>query len=106
MILGVLALTLVVDALGFFEAANHRFYDLLLRIRGERVCDTRILIGAVDEASLSKLGKWPIRRTHYARLLERLAQADAVALDIILAEPDQDDPALAAALRRPTAVAS
>jgi adenylate cyclase len=49
----------------------------------------------IDEASLEKIGQWPWPRSELARLVERLnaAGAKAVAIDLILAEPDRLSPA-------------
>lgn len=64
-----------------------------------------IVIIAIDNASLAKIGRWPWPRSVHAALLERLAQtrARAIGLDVILAEPDRQDPgddlALAKAIR-------
>jgi len=48
----------------------------------------------IDEASLAKVGQWPWPRSILARLIERLADAGAraVAIDLILAEPDRLSP--------------
>lgn len=65
----------------------------------------RIVIVAIDDASLAALGRWPWRREIHARLIERIGQAGpaAVGLDVLFSEPDaqhpEDDRRLAAALR-------
>ena len=53
-----------------------------------------IVIIAVDEYSLTKLGRWPWSRRIHAELLDKLSETDAraVVFDIIFAEPDQHDP--------------
>lgn len=64
--------------------------------------DAGIVIVAIDEASLTELGRWPWPRSLHAALLDRLHEAGsrAVALDIIFTEPSADDARLATALRR------
>ncbi len=54
----------------------------------------------IDEASLKALGQWPWPRTRLADLVERLheAGAAAIALDVLLAEPDRTSPRAVAAL--------
>ena len=65
-----------------------------------------VVIVAIDDASIAELGRWPWRRALHAALLERLhAQgARAVALDLLLTEPDlqapEGDIALADAMTR------
>ncbi len=52
-----------------------------------------IVVVAIDDKSLQKLGRlryWS--RARYAQLLERLAQAKVVGIDIVFAEPDERDP--------------
>ncbi|MDE1929563.1 MAG: CHASE2 domain-containing protein, partial [Burkholderiales bacterium] len=63
-----------------------------------------IVIVAIDDASIARIGRWPWPRAVHATLLERLAQAHprAIALDLVLSEPDPDprqDRLLARALR-------
>ncbi|WP_312327558.1 CHASE2 domain-containing protein [Stenotrophomonas sp.] len=68
--------------------------------------DPRLLVVAIDDASLQQLGQWPWPRSTHARLLDRLTAAGSqrVALDLVLSEPDRQDSAqdaeLAAAIRR------
>jgi adenylate cyclase len=63
--------------------------------------DDRIVIVALDDKSLEKLGhisKWP--RSYYARLTDKLAreQARVIAFDVLFAEPSEDDGQLAVAI--------
>ena len=53
-----------------------------------------IIIVAIDDASMSQLGRWPWSRGVHAELVKRLtsAGARAIALDIIFAEKDRRDP--------------
>ncbi|HRD67986.1 MAG TPA: EAL domain-containing protein [Candidatus Competibacter sp.] len=63
-----------------------------------------IVIVAIDEQSLRELGRWPWSRRLHAQLLRKLdaVGVKAIALDIVFAEPDANDPGadaeLAAAL--------
>ncbi len=93
-----IALVLAAEVLGLFTGMDNHSYDLFFRLRGPREPDNRILIAAVDEHTLESLGRWPLRRSHYARLLERLGKASLVGLDILLVEPTDDDAVLAEAV--------
>ncbi|MFL9584734.1 CHASE2 domain-containing protein [Stenotrophomonas sp. AB1(2024)] len=68
--------------------------------------DPRLLVVAIDDASLQQLGQWPWPRSTHARLLDRLTAAGSqrVVLDLMLSEPDRQDSAqdaeLATAIRR------
>lgn len=52
----------------------------------------------IDEKSLAKLGQWPWPRTRVADLIDKLTALGAVviAFDIVFAEPDRLNPAIAA----------
>jgi hypothetical protein len=88
------------DYAGSLAGFNTYFYDLAFRIRGQRSPDNSIIIAAIDEKTLAELGRWPIPRLHYARLLEELAGAEAVGIDLILAEASEDDALLGEAIRK------
>lgn len=51
-----------------------------------------VVVVAIDDASLQRIGRWPWRRSVHAALLERLkeAQPRAVLLNLVLSEPDTD----------------
>ncbi len=53
-----------------------------------------IVIVAIDEQSLERLGRWPWSREVHARLVEQLtlAGAKAIVLDVLFSEPDPVDP--------------
>lgn len=79
-------------------------YDGLIRLKSNHNQTSDIVVVAVDERSLSELGRWPWPREYHAQLVDKLAQAKAVGLDIVLAEPShnmpESDQALADAIRR------
>ncbi|KAA8997882.1 CHASE2 domain-containing protein [Stenotrophomonas cyclobalanopsidis] len=80
-------------------------YDLLVGDWEYRP-DPSVLIVAIDEDSLQRIGQWPWPRSVHARLLDRLTDAgvERVVLDLMLSEPDRhdarQDAELAAAIRR------
>ncbi|WP_373499188.1 CHASE2 domain-containing protein [Desulfococcus sp.] len=92
-----LGATLSMEYLGGFGGLDRYVYDLFFRIRGERPADSRIVVVAIDEKTLRKLGAWPIKRGYYADLIDRVRQADAVGLNVILAEASDEDARLKAA---------
>ncbi|WP_374378131.1 CHASE2 domain-containing protein [Dongia sp.] len=74
-----------------YQRLDPRPYDPTLPVR----------IADIDERSLLKFGQWPWSRSQFARILDRLGElgAAAVAIDVLLAEPDRTAPqSLAAAL--------
>jgi signal transduction histidine kinase/CHASE2 domain-containing sensor protein len=87
------------EYLGILSGMNTYFYDLAFRIRGAREPLQRIVVVAIDEKTLEALGRWPLKRSLYASVLERTAAADVVAFDIMMVEPTPDDAALARKMR-------
>ncbi|NVN92290.1 MAG: CHASE2 domain-containing protein [Desulfuromonadales bacterium] len=94
------ALILSAEYLGVFLGMDSYCYDLFFRLRGMEEPDRRILIAAIDEQTLSRLGRWPLKRTHYVKLLDALGAARVVGLDVLMAEPSDDDHDLIEAIRR------
>ncbi len=66
-------------------------YDAGLALWG-RPAPQDIVIVAIDDASIEAIGRWPWKRAVHATLLEKLAlmKPRAVALDLVLSEPDAD----------------
>ena len=91
-----------------FTSFEYKSYDLLSRTLNREKGSNNILVVQVDQASLDSLAAdgitWPWPRQIYAPLFERLAQADAVFVDIIFSEQSsyghEDDTILAAALKK------
>jgi adenylate cyclase len=89
-----------------FSTFELKAYDLLSRLFNPAKGHEEIVIVQVDQPSLDSLAAegvtWPWPRQVYAPLFERLAQADAVFVDIIFSEPssygNEDDSILAASL--------
>ncbi len=72
----------------FFE---DRFYDLRMRLTIDRdKKDDRLVLAAIDDKSLTKIGRWPWTRTHIANLVNKLNNygAKVVAFDIFFSEPE------------------
>ncbi len=72
------------------ESLEVRTFDTRFRVRGRTEPAPEILIVAIDQATLERIGSWPFSRLHYARLLDRLAGEGArvVAFDINFPRPD------------------
>lgn len=89
----------------WLDRLNSSFYDAAVTLH-QRELDKDILVVAIDERSLDEIGRWPWRRSVYARLIDQLTDAgvSAVGVDIILSEPDSEHPnedaLLAAAIKR------
>lgn len=88
---------------GATARVDNAIYDELVHLRAPSPSD-RILIVAIDDASVAAIGRWPWNREIHADALDRIASAApaAVAYDVIFTEPassPREDARLAAALR-------
>lgn len=75
----------------FLIFLNHKIYDSLLRsTHSPEVTNVPVIVD-VDEKSLLRFGQWPWPRYRIARLLEKIKHlgAQAVAIDMVFAEPDR-----------------
>ncbi|MCL4503841.1 MAG: CHASE2 domain-containing protein [Deltaproteobacteria bacterium] len=75
----------------FTEFMELKLYDLKFRFRGARPPSSEVVILAIDDESLKKVGRWPWSRTDTARLIKIVKDAGprVVALDIIFAEKEE-----------------
>lgn len=75
-------------------------YRTRFRLRGELGWDDRIVLIAIDNASLKELGRFPWPRQYYTRLIAELTAAEpsAIAINLLWSEPSPQDSQLAAAI--------
>lgn len=99
-----LSIALVVLVTWFTPTLSAASLNLLFRLRGALPAPDDLVILAVDDQSLRRVGQWPWPRSVMATVVDRLTQARArsIGLDIIYAEPsnDNEDRQLALALAR------
>ncbi len=76
----------------FVQNIELRSLDARFNLRGKRPVDPRIVIVDLDEETLQRVGSYPIARSEYARLVDRLHQDGAriVALDIAFPTPEKN----------------
>ncbi|WP_159595188.1 CHASE2 domain-containing protein [Hydrogenophaga sp. BPS33] len=100
-----LALVVALSSSRTLEHIDLALTDQLARLSQQDVSPD-IVIVAIDDKSLTDIGRWPWRRAFHAAVLDRItaAQPRAVGLDLILVEPSPsdtaDDALLAAAIAR------
>ena len=96
-----LLLTLLIHSTGLLSRVDNLIFDIGQKLQLSPAPDDVIIV-AIDENSLSQLGRWPWSRATHAKLVNRLHQenAAAIGLDIVFAEADtaEADQALAAAI--------
>ena len=75
----------------FTEFIELKLYDLKCRVRGTSTPSSEVVILAIDDDSLKKVGRWPWSREDIARLIKGLKEAGprVIGLDIIFAEKQE-----------------
>ena len=72
----------------FFE---DRFFDLRMKFTIDKnMKDNRMVLAAIDDHSLNKIGRWPWTRSKHAQLIDKLGTfgAKILAFDIFYPEPE------------------
>ena len=92
-------------SLGALQPLEQLAYSILFQLRGERAWDDRLVLIAIDDASIKQIGRFPWSRKQYVKLLNTLSEKEAAApsvvvIDLIWSEPSPDDAKLAQAIGR------
>lgn len=100
--LALFALIELMALAGLFTRPELFLYDAWFRLNGERHPGGRVVVVAMDEASINELGPlaWP--RTMHAQLLENLKESRAVGFDLVFDSPtaEADDQIFTDAMAR------
>ncbi|MBW4419478.1 MAG: CHASE2 domain-containing protein [Myxacorys californica WJT36-NPBG1] len=100
---GIAAITIAaLLELGVVKPAEQLAYTALFQARGEVAWDDRLVLVAIDDASVKRLEQFPFSRKYYAQLIDRLTKAGAgvIAIDVLFSETTPDDAILAQAIAR------
>ncbi|MCL5977745.1 MAG: CHASE2 domain-containing protein [Nitrospirae bacterium] len=83
------------------EALEEKLYDYRFKIRGAVKQPDNIVIAAIDEKSIERLGRWPWDRDKIAALVKKLTDANAelIVFDVIFSEREKNDILLGAAIK-------
>src|SRR5262249_852123 len=99
-----LSIALVALVTWFAPSVSAASSNMLFRLRGAYNAPDNVVIVAIDDQSLQRIGQWPWPRSVMAAALDKLTQAGpgGVGLDVIYAEPSspEEDRRLAAAIAR------
>lgn len=90
-----LALAWLIHSTHIFTRLDNLVFDLWQRLISTPAPNDIIII-AIDEYSLSEIGRWPWPREVHARLINRLAteKPAAIGFDVIFSEADPPIPLL------------
>jgi adenylate cyclase len=78
--------------LKFIEGVELKTLDARFAARGAAAHDPRIVIVGIDEKTLQKVGAWPISRSAYAQLVDRLHEGGArvIGMDVTFPLPEKN----------------
>lgn len=84
------------------EMLEQKLYDLRFRIRGKITPPPYVVIIAIDDKSIGKIGRWPWSRDNMAELTDILFKdgAKIIAFDILFAEYERYDKEFAEAIKK------
>lgn len=98
------SVALVIVVTWFSPSLSATSTNMLFRLRGAFSAPTDVVIVAIDDQSLQRIGQWPWPRSVMASALDKITEARprGVGLDVIYAEPSStdEDRRLAAAIAR------
>lgn len=79
---------------GSFDGLENRTLDWRYRARPQQKPKAKIAVILITDDCLSRLGSWPLSRSVYANVIDRLASAGAnlIAFDIIFEDRSTSDP--------------
>jgi adenylate cyclase len=79
-------------ALSFLQTSELLSLDARFKARGTRTVDDRILIVALDEKTLQKVGSYPVARNYYGQAIDRMAAGGAkvIGLDYDFPTPEKN----------------
>lgn len=88
----ILAIALIISDTPFLRFVELKTLDLRIRSRGSLPSGGETVIAAIDEKSVTELGRWPWPRTTIAHLIQNLKDygVKVIGFDIVFAEPDDN----------------
>jgi adenylate cyclase len=92
--LGSALVVLVPWSAGWLQPVEGVAMGLAMRLRGPRPPQPDVVVVAIDEASVDRLGRWPWPRHCVGSILDAAAAAGArtLALDVVFSEPTRSPP--------------
>ena len=93
LVIVLIAFAYALSSTGAVRRIDLMLYDYFLNWQKHQASD-EIVIVAIDDASLNKLGRWPWSRRLHGKLLDRLTEMNAkvVGFDVLFSEHQRDDP--------------
>ena len=93
--LGIMVLFLVFwfVRLPFLDTLELKYYDVMMKFRGQPESPSNIVMVDIDDASIEKLGRWPWPRSLVAEGLDRInaGKPKVIGLNLLLTEPETSE---------------
>ena len=82
----VVILFFLLSMLGLFNSFNRLTENTIVKLAGQRSLDPRIIIIHINETDIEKLGGWPLKRSYYALLIDKLTKlgASKIGIEVLL----------------------
>lgn len=76
----------------FTETLENRLYDLRLKFAPKAPLSDQILFVAIDDNSISSVGRWPWPRGYVGQIIQQIAAGDpkVIGVNILYVDPDQN----------------
>src|SRR3989344_75099 len=84
-----LLLTCAVFYFGLLDIWQEKLFD---KFFSKKSPSQEIIIFAIDNESIAKVGQWPWQRSVFADAIEKLQSAKVIAIDVNFSEPDSQNP--------------
>ncbi|MEN8244333.1 MAG: serine/threonine-protein kinase [Thermodesulfobacteriota bacterium] len=79
--------------LPFLDTLELKYYDVMMKFRGQPESPSKIVMVDIDDASIEKLGRWPWPRSLVAEGLNRINAGNpkVIGLNLLLTEPETSE---------------
>jgi diguanylate cyclase (GGDEF)-like protein len=94
------AMVAILFKLGAFQPLEYFAYNRFTNLRSDRHWDERLVIIAIDDVSIEKLGRFPWSRDRYIPIIQKLTKAGAstITINLLWSESSPTDTQLAQAI--------
>jgi serine/threonine-protein kinase len=77
----------------FIDTLELKYYDVMMKLRGDPESDSNIVMVDIDEDSIEKLGRWPWPRSLLAQGIEKINAGNpkVIALNLLLTETETSE---------------
>ncbi len=91
-VISLIVVGLFFSQFSFFETLEYKLYDLRAKLRKPQGASDKIVIVAIDDQSITNIGRWPWPRSVIAGLIDQISQfgPKVIGLNILFTDPDRN----------------